>query len=622
MPLFDHSSGIRITGGNFYDVAGDLNIQNTEQLKSSSHLGIETREYQSEDLQDLSIPVKESRYDERVLSFDGSLGSRTARSKDSLWLSQHPETEAGYESRLHPIHWNTHPTIHHNPSVTDSMPAEYKPAPSVTISGGTFISGNANNMHSSWGKGIDILHRAVALEALHDSADSFPQPKCHPETREDMLNKLWNYATNRGPCDQILWLYGPAGAGKSAIMWSLCERLQEAGRLGGTFFFKRGHPTRGNAKSLFSTIAYRMALRIPDLKGPIAHTVEDDPSLVAATPEIQLRQLILRPCQSLINQAPPVIIIDGLDECDGPQLQYEILRMMGRSLQDHHRGLPVRILISSRPEPDIREMTEPTSRFGSCYYPFNVEQSFEDVRKYLSDEFSRIHDDHRETMMKVARPWPSEAVLETIVRKSSGQFIYASTIIKFVDDKDFRPVDRLAAVMGSNTLETFRPFDALDRLYMEILRPVAGRPRLLDVLCVIFNFRVFTHEIEQLLELQPGDVRLLLRGLHSILSVPSPEEARYISAHHASFRDFLWDSNRSGEFYVCGFEHRLGLVRSILKSLCYTNDNPSLNSVPYVAESAIFSLRKPSCNVPDTGKSRGCDRSRRYDCPHSLRQIS
>ncbi|KAJ7918877.1 hypothetical protein B0H13DRAFT_1463415, partial [Mycena leptocephala] len=64
-------------------------------------------------------------------------------------------------------------------------------------------------------------------------------------------------------------LYGPAGAGKTAIMQTLCLRLQQAGRLGGTCFFKPGHPTRGNAKMLFATLAYQLALHDPRLKGPI-----------------------------------------------------------------------------------------------------------------------------------------------------------------------------------------------------------------------------------------------------------------------------------------------------------------------------------------------------------------
>ncbi|KAJ7679791.1 hypothetical protein B0H14DRAFT_2173500, partial [Mycena olivaceomarginata] len=78
----------------------------------------------------------------------------------------------------------------------------------------------------------------------------------------------------------ICWLYGPAGAGKSAIMQTLCQRLEECGRLGGSFFFKRGHHTRGNAQVLFATLAYQLALHNPILKGPISESTEDDPSVV------------------------------------------------------------------------------------------------------------------------------------------------------------------------------------------------------------------------------------------------------------------------------------------------------------------------------------------------------
>ncbi|KAJ7700422.1 hypothetical protein B0H17DRAFT_925538, partial [Mycena rosella] len=296
--------------------------------------------------------------------------------------------------------------------------------PEPSIHGGTFIT--AQNVHHEYRHGetgINILHRGVALEALHDSADSFPQPKCHPETREKMLNDLWDYATTSEPRSQVLWLHGPAGAGKSAIMWSLCERLQNAGRIGGTFFFKRGHPTRGNVRALFSTIAYRLALRIPWLKGPISQAVENDPSLISSTPRIQFQQLILGPCRARADQAPAIIIIDGLDECEGHQMQQEILRIL--SNYQHHNS--VRILVASRPEAHISEITSN----GAAYQAFNVEQSFEDVQKYLMDEFARIRQARARTMKNVPIPWPSKEELNTLVRKSSGHFIYASTIIKF-----------------------------------------------------------------------------------------------------------------------------------------------------------------------------------------------
>ncbi|KAJ6490002.1 hypothetical protein C8R45DRAFT_790260, partial [Mycena sanguinolenta] len=101
--------------------------------------------------------------------------------------------------------------------------------------------------------------------------------------------------------------------------------------------------------------------------------------------------------------------------------------------------------IASRPEPHIRELFDLpvySSRYGSQ----NVEQSFEDVRKYLLDEFSRIHREHC-TMASVPSPWPSPDVLYKLERNSSGRFIYAATIISFIDDKNYRPTERLAIVL-------------------------------------------------------------------------------------------------------------------------------------------------------------------------------
>ncbi|KAJ7886456.1 hypothetical protein B0H14DRAFT_2338261, partial [Mycena olivaceomarginata] len=69
------------------------------------------------------------------------------------------------------------------------------------------------------------------LGAIHDSAESFPQPK----TRTKMLKDLYEWALATNP-ETILWLYGPASAGKSAIMKTLAGQLRDAGRLGSCFF--------------------------------------------------------------------------------------------------------------------------------------------------------------------------------------------------------------------------------------------------------------------------------------------------------------------------------------------------------------------------------------------------
>jgi hypothetical protein len=410
-----------------------------------------------------------------------------------------------------------------------------------------------------------------------------------------MLENLWNwtrgnysFSNNIGlkseNASRITWLHGPAGAGKSAISQSLCQKLEGKGCLGGAFFFKRRHPSRGNGNKLFPTLAYQLSRCRPELKHTICQVVEDDPSITDCSLSIQLQRLIVEPCRQNLHGHTLTIIIDGLDECDNQDIQQEILQSIGSVM--HDSSLPLRFLIASRPEPRICETF--TGSLNKLHCPLNVNQSFADVRKYLLDEFARIHQEHCATMAMVLEPWPSPEIIKDLVHKSSGYFIYASTIIKFIDDKNFRPTERLAVITGMAEPCFGVPFAALDQLYTQILAQVPARPQLLKILAVIVaKLDLSAVNIEQLLELEPGDVRLALHGLHSVIKLPKDDDY-HISTHHASFCDFLQDSARAGIFYVGGCQHRTDLSCHILKALSYEYDNPSLNKCGHVAWYSLF----------------------------------
>ncbi|KAJ6532212.1 hypothetical protein DFH09DRAFT_933409, partial [Mycena vulgaris] len=419
--------------------------------------------------------------------------------------------------------------------------------------------------------------------ALYDSAESYPQPKCHPETRTEMLDDLYRWAISDGPTSLIRWLHGPAGAGKSAVMQSLCKRLQDSGRLGGSFFFKRGHTTRGNAKVLFATLAYKLAVYNRHLKPVISRVVEDDPTIVGRHMGVPLRKLIVEPCQSLNGRVSPILLIDGLDECEGNHVQQEILCLLG-DIATHHHSLHLRLLLASRPESHIREKFD---SIPGLYDSVGLNQSFIDVRNYLHNELARIHREHHETMAAVPAPWPPWHIIEKLVDTSSGYFIYAATVIKFIDDRDFRPTERLAAVVENLPAEYYTsPFHALDELYLQILRDVPFHSRIIAILCFIVHgssilpqwLPASRNNIEQLLGLDPGDLSLALRRLHSLVLVP-PGDAGSFSFHHKSFRDFLLDPNRSGKFYL-GLERRKDLARSVLRVL---SQSPACISPTHIA---------------------------------------
>ncbi|KAJ7738237.1 hypothetical protein DFH07DRAFT_85587 [Mycena maculata] len=504
----------------------------------------------------------------------------------------------------------------------NNAPNPAREEPRTSFHGGTFITaGNINNTHiQHHGEaGLHILHRGSAIDALHDSGERFPPPRCHPETRMELLDDVWNWVCGNEsrrhttsawddypdnwdqtaetrPDRKILWLYGPAGAGKSAVAQTLCQRLQEGGRLGGSFFFKRGHLSRGNAKKLFPTIAYQLAIVHPELNRAISQTVESDPATLDKSFSLQLEKLIVEPCCKALLDEPFCVVIDGLDECDSDIIQQEILRSISHAF--HQSRIPLLFFIASRPEPHIQEVFNHPSVAG-FHHSVNIQQSFHDVRKHLQDEFHRIHGEHSETMATVPLPWPSTAVLDHLVEKSSGYFIYAATIIRFIDDKDFRPTERLNVIMGISTPESAEdesPFWPLDQLYIEVLSqtPLVNRPRLFKILAVaLSDLDLGIDHIEQLLEIKSGDVRLSFRGLHSVLKI---QEDGRVKVHHASFHDFLSNPNRSGEFHVGSVHLHACITEKILKAFAHDNLLDRISHVAWHLD--VAGLRYISSSTP------------------------
>ncbi|KAJ7840179.1 hypothetical protein B0H14DRAFT_2512685 [Mycena olivaceomarginata] len=292
--------------------------------------------------------------------------------------------------------------------------------------------------------------------------------------------------------------------------------------------------------------------------------------------DVQLRTLILEPRNLLQKDSLLVLLIDGLDECEGRNIQQEILHLIQSTADDQFCRL--RILVASRPEAHIKETFE-AEFFQRVTHTTNIQQSFEDIRTYLCDEFLRIHREHS-TMKNISIPWPSPQILEILVERSSGYFVYAATVIKFVGDEYSWPSKQLDIVV-QNLIphDSESPFATLDQLYMQILSRVPRyHPTLCDILCVkIYYPQNFTmQDIDALLGLELGTVELIIRPLHSVLKVPALSRG-LLGVHHASFLDFLKDEARSSCFYVGSEEYKSKLGHSILRALSYTHDDPQKN---------------------------------------------
>ena len=433
--------------------------------------------------------------------------------------------------------------------------------------------------------GRQILLNNIAVGAMHNSKDRYDAPRCHEGTRKAVLADISSWITDMTKDTLILWLSAPAGSGKSAILQTIAEKFGGSG-LAASFFFARGVAKRDTENHLISTIAYQLGTSIPAVRRYIEEAVDYDPSIFGQTLQVQLEQLIIQP---LVHASldprngdhwPTLLVIDGLDECDGEKNQVFILNAFRDALIKLKASLPaLYLLIASRPEQAIRQFFK--DDLTSITHHIILDNSYDpdrDIAVFLRSSFSDILRRRRTrfpSMMTLPQSWPSDDVIAILVEKSSGQFIFAATVIRFIDIDRRVPTAQLALIMnicqstGSTQFAT-NPFTLLDQLYTFVLQSAEKTREVLSVLGVIFYLNgdqdPTPEFLASLLGFDLEDLTLLLEDLHSIVHVPNSSSSA-VRFYHASFRDYLVNPYRSKELHIQEFEAHSLLCEGCLRTL-------------------------------------------------------
>ena len=436
-----------------------------------------------------------------------------------------------------------------------------------------------------WGRlGMDLLHNSIAPGAFHNSAERYDPPKCHPATRIAVLDYIMKWINDLDKLCFFLWLYGPAGAGKSAIAQSIAELCHEAKILAASFFFSRTAVGRNDECRLIPTIVYQLCLSIPAIRKHVEDALEQDPLILSRSVSAQLHSLVVEPLNRAFSsneegskrpqRGPSLIIIDGLDECGNGKVQRYILTVLAGAIKQ--LPIPIFFLVASRPEQDIRDvfnstlLVPTTTRLAldDSYLPDN------DIEVFLKSRFEDIKKNHplREILPS---SWPSASQIQRLVQKSSGQFIYASTVMKYMDSSRHRPTQRLDIVFGITNPGNDTPFAELDALYLHIFSTVAEIDKVLKVLWALLLLTVHPttgmtpYFIEDLLFFQRGDLSMLLSDVHSIIDVPPINLSQRLPVRilHASLGDFLLDKSRSQALHIDAGHAHASLTSHLLKRI-------------------------------------------------------
>lgn len=372
----------------------------------------------------------------------------------------------------------------------------------------------------------------------------------------------------------MLWLKGPAGIGKTAILQTIAERCASEKKLAGSFFFSYRAPQTRARRYLVPTLAYQLAQNVPEMTAEILRAVERDPRVFEKNMQSQMETLVLQPSKAATKgeaRCRGLIVIDALDECErdtatgrcnaegervnAEKVHREVLKVLWDA--SSQPWFPFRILVGSRPERAIRVFfltDRPQRNVRHIALDEQCGKSDEDIALLLRCRLESIGDAHGSN---VGDPgWVTEDIIKTLVRRASGQFIYAATILRWIEEGGNRaPQERLRAVIEEDHVESEgNPFKDLDALYRRILL-TSSSPKKSALWLKIIQFLSVTKQltalfVDQFLEVHTGEAENVLGCLHSILSVPDDKERQWYRFYHLSLPEFLCSPHRSKELFV------------------------------------------------------------------------
>ena len=404
--------------------------------------------------------------------------------------------------------------------------------------------------------------------------------KCLPGTRESVLQDIMFWA--RSPWDQnVFWLNGLAGTGKSTIAQSFSDMISNKGFLGASFFCSRDYLNRRELKNIFPTLAYQLACHYPHFRSHVINIIKKDPTLAHTSLISQLENLLVTPLSEA--KVSCVIVIDALDECIDNQPASAILSVLGRFAKQ----LPlVKFFITGRPEPRIRSgfrlpLLEPITQ---VFLLHGVELSSvdNDIQLYLTQTLTAIA--KQRSNLELPDIWPCENEIKALAKKSSGLFIFASTLARFIGSEHHEPNERLQLVLSEESGTMYEGQAGIDSLYSQVLlhafsdvhelKVFDNMRRVLGAIILAFN-PLSRRELSTILGAPAALISTTLRHLHSVILIPA-DEFKEIRVFHKSFPDFLQDKKRclDPRFYINPETYHSHMVLGCLELVKELKINP------------------------------------------------
>jgi len=388
--------------------------------------------------------------------------------------------------------------------------------------------------------------------------DAQSNPSCMDKTRVRILNEIDAWIKDPD-AQRICWITGMAGTGKTTIAKTVCERA--SGDLdivlGGSFFCSRtGIAAQRDVRCVVPTLARLLARKSIDFSRALADMLARDGDLQHKHVTVQVKQLLYTPLLALKGSNTPVLfVIDALDECgdtisglheESHQAVSEMLEALVTSAPAAVR-LPVKFLVTSRPETHIRETPVSDADFSQILrlHAVDKEEVDADIDRYITATLNA-----KLSGRSGIRAHFTETVVDDLVKLCDGLFIVAATALKHTFGAGASAAEGRFRNLLNNSRDGLSVSAAapLDRMYKIILDDAATEDAeelsgLLRLLASLLSARMALSvaALADILGQKPSDVRASMSRLHAVVDVPDDDDVPGLRTVHASFGDYLFD---------------------------------------------------------------------------------
>jgi hypothetical protein len=409
---------------------------------------------------------------------------------------------------------------------------------------------------------------------------------CMRGTRQWIIDQIIKWL-NDPQASNILWLSGSPGAGKSTIAATLVSKLVEMGRLGSSFFFKRDDATLRDPAGFWRTVAFDLAqvdrvfaerlienvtnrrvdLTRTDIESHYKYLIKDPlmESLRRHTEALKAQAEVAKKSedvsgklamQDVCAKSPiqsRVVVLDALDECGADSSQSTERRIFMETITQWSLLHPsLKFIITSRDHnitPSFRQVSHRISLNSvesAGWEKIDIRIFFEQRFAEISSKYPSLHS------------WPGTAIIKQLVDRAAGLFIWANTVIRFVDQG--LPKQQLNLILGGAFHEEG---DAIGKLYQQILRLSFNNPRervsdtfkkvvgAIVVAKTPLHRKDLIHFLAKQKDESPIDesaIEFILNNLSTVISSRTTDSRVHIS--HLSFTEFVCDPTRCDSAFV------------------------------------------------------------------------